>query len=390
MRIRSMIAYCGLALGGAGWYAYSSDAFSRLLPPKTDAEPVQTVRRPVGEVGALGWLEPAGGVIDVGSLAGQRVERLTVKVGANVKEGEVLGQLDTLALRRQEVAVARAQLDEAKARRDSERTAAASRTAAAAVARDQAAAEDHQIDAQRKQIALLERNLELARKDFARTEGLSTRVISAQERERQGLAVRKAEAELDAAKATLTQLVESDKFRKRTAEAQFDVAVSGQAQVVASTEVGVLEQQLDLAEQNRDRSNIVSPIAGTVLAIRTRQGESITTQPILQIADLSRMVCIAEVDEADISRVRPGQSVLVTANAFAGVDSQEGALKGTVESVGRMIHAPRRRSLDPLAPTDRHVFEVRVSLDEAGSRRAAQFVEMQVDVRISVSDSPSP
>jgi len=65
-----------------------------------------------------------------------------------------------------------------------------------------------------------------------------------------------------------------------------------------------------------ERTRITAPIAGTVVAVVTAQGQSVnatnSTPTIVKIADLTRMVVKAEVSEADITRVAPGQSAELT------------------------------------------------------------------------------
>jgi hypothetical protein len=46
-----------------------------------------------------------------------------------------------------------------------------------------------------------------------------------------------------------------------------------------------------------------------------------------------------------------------------------------------MISTPVLKGVDPFAPADRHVVEVRVELDDEASRQAAAFSNLQVDVR---------
>jgi hypothetical protein len=51
-----------------------------------------------------------------------------------------------------------------------------------------------------------------------------------------------------------------------------------------------------------------------------------------------------------------------------------------------MLASPALRPVDPFAPADRHVAEVRVELDEESSRQAARLTNLQVDVRFLKRD----
>jgi len=65
-----------------------------------------------------------------------------------------------------------------------------------------------------------------------------------------------------------------------------------------------------------ERTRITAPVAGTVVAVVTSQGQTVNaaqaTPTIVKIADLSRMIVKADVSEADITRVAPGQQATLT------------------------------------------------------------------------------
>ncbi len=79
----------------------------------------------------------------------------------------------------------------------------------------------------------------------------------------------------------------------------------------ASADIAVASAQLAL-----DRTRITAPIAGTVVAIVTEQGQTVNANQsapiIVKLAQLDKMVVKAEISEADVVRVRAGQSVSFT------------------------------------------------------------------------------
>jgi HlyD family secretion protein len=93
---------------------------------------------------------------------------------------------------------------------------------------------------------------------------------------------------------------------------------------------------LDLAKQRLEDATIRAPLAGTVLEKPVAVGQVISSATssvgggttLLKMADLSRIRMRALVAEADIGRVRAGQSVRVEVDAFAGR-----AFPGTVEKI---------------------------------------------------------
>ena len=79
----------------------------------------------------------------------------------------------------------------------------------------------------------------------------------------------------------------------------------------ASAEVTVSTARVAL-----ERTQITAPIAGTVVAILVKQGQMVnaaqSAPTIVKIADLSTMLVKAEISEADVMNVAPGQSVSFT------------------------------------------------------------------------------
>jgi HlyD family secretion protein len=289
-----------------------------------------------GVVG-MGRVEPAGGIIDVGAMMGDRLGRLLVKEGDVVKKGVPLAELESRGLRELELEAAALNVKKAEA--------AELGTAA------------HQ-----QKIDLLKVSLALAQKDQERIKGLSKDLASDQERERQALVVRQAATELESAQASLRQLLRANELNLSAAK---------------------LEQKR--AQATFDRTQVAAPCDGTILKTYVRPGETIGNKPILQMADLGQMIVAAEVYENEIQHLRLGQRALVTSRAFPPPSNQKG-LEGKVTRIGRMINIPVLRSVDPFAPADRHVVEVRVELDKEGSRQAAALSNLQVDVRFLKRD----
>lgn len=80
---------------------------------------------------------------------------------------------------------------------------------------------------------------------------------------------------------------------------------------IQQAELSVESAKLDL-----DRTRIVAPMDGTVVAVAVEVGQSLnanTSSPtIVKIANLDKMVVKAEISEADVPRVQPGQQVYFT------------------------------------------------------------------------------
>lgn len=122
-----------------------------------------------------------------------------------------------------------------------------------------------------------------------------------------------------------------------------------------------------------------APQAGQVLRVHLRAGETVSTvmpRPVVSLADLSRLRVRAEVDEHDLGRLRIGQQVTVSADAFP-----EKQFNGKVASFGALMGRKHVRTGDPAEKSDRDVLEVLVELDErderlvVGLRTTVRFLE---------------
>lgn len=332
------------------------------------------------EVVGMGRIEPAGGLLDVGAMMGDRLGTLLVKEGDRVKKGQPLADLESRALRELEVASATAQLQNAESRLEVEQRLADVKIEAAKLNLKKAEAATLSIEAQKKKVQLLQVSLDLGRKDVERIKGLSKDMVTDQERERQALVVQQTEAELDSAKAALNQAVQTSRLAIDAAKLELAAAEEAKRQLRFAIPIESLRVARKLAETQYARSQVVAPCDGVILKIYVRPGETIGAKPILQIADVGRMVVVVEVYENEIQHVHVGQKALVTSKAFSPPCDKQG-LQGRVARIGRMISIPMLKSVDPFAPADRHVVEVRVELDEEASRQAAALSNLQVDVR---------
>lgn len=128
-----------------------------------------------------------------------------------------------------------------------------------------------------------------------------------------GASLREAELALDRTR----QLADKDlssTVALEAAETALAVArANGKALVAqrARADIAVTSARLAL-----ERTRITAPVAGTVVAVVTAQGQTVnaanSTPTIVKIADLTRMIVRADVSEADITRVAPGQHATLT------------------------------------------------------------------------------
>jgi HlyD family secretion protein len=223
--------------------------------------------------------------------------------------------------------------------------------------------------------------LQNAAQEFQRYRSLYTAgAISASLLDSKRLAVQTAQAQraeataaLQQTKATLqAQIVEAEATLNQTAEVRpTDIAVEQAAIAQAIASVAIIKADLQTAY-------IRAPRSGRILRIRAKEGETIGTNGIVELARTEQMVAIAEVYESDITKIRIGQIATITSPS--GVFS--GQLRGTVQQIGDQIAKKDILGSDPTAATDARVIEVKIRIDTTGNQKVARLINLQVNVEI--------
>ena len=105
--------------------------------------------------------------------------------------------------------------------------------------------------------------------------------------------------------------------------------------IVLRYNLEVADAKISQAEEALSYTTIASPIDGVVTRINAEVGELVMTGTmnnpgtmILEVADLSQMLLVAEIDEADIGNVKVGQNATVRVQAFVDED-----FTGMVDSI---------------------------------------------------------
>lgn len=90
--------------------------------------------------------------------------------------------------------------------------------------------------------------------------------------------------------------------------------------------------EVDKAKANAGYTRIVAPMGGEIVAIVTRQGQTVIAEQqapvILKLADLDTMTVKAQISEADVLRVAPGQPV-----HFTVLGDPDTRYEGTVRAI---------------------------------------------------------
>lgn len=335
------------------------------------------------KVTALARLEPEDGVVDISGTPGDRLQELKVKVGDQVKAGDTLAVLESRTLREAELEMAQAQLADAEKRGEAEQKYAAALQQEAQLARKQAQLERLEIAAQHEKIDGLKISLASVEDDLKRLEKLresasstDSSIVSDQQLEHQRTLKDKTQKELAAAESQLKKLEDTIALSEQQAEAKVQTAAANQARIPSTLALDSLRKSVELARRRLELTTIRAPSDGEILKVMLSAGETLAQQPILEMADTSRMVAVAEIYEDDALHVKEG--------AAASVDSEalEQPIAGTVSYIGSMVAKNTVMSLTPTAGADLRVVEARIRLEP--SSEAKRLINLQVTVSISV------
>ncbi len=343
--------------GAYSWLSTQDDFFTRAAPVGgSDSITVQT--RPItARIAVVGALDAGATVSVVGPFDGLVRERL-FRYGGSVARGEPLLRMDIaeVEVRQRE---ARSALIRARQRVDELRGWETGFEAARA----------------RRQLAAAEMEAADLRTRVGNSASLLARGIIPAEEHRNLLQQQRTQVlQMQAARQDLdSTLARGDREQLRIAELE-----------LANAEVRVSDLERDL-----NNATVNAPVSGVVLMPAQPQGgqrpETVEVgsrvqrgQSMFTIGDLESFQVRAQVDEIDIGRVRVGQPVTVTGDAFA-----EFTLRGEVTSVAAQASQEQGRSGLPSFGVTVHIRGV------TAEQRTRLAVGMSANLAIITYDNPA-
>jgi len=380
-----LVALVSVAGGGAAGY-FLAGKFPKPGAQPPDAGPPPAEGAPRDRVGALGRIQPAGGVVPIYGPPGDRIAKLyPVAPGAYLKAGDPVAELASRKDRLLEVRVAETQLTEAKAARDAAERAGKKKIAAAEAELNQAKANKvSDLAAVDAKLAFIKLQSDAAAKHLTRLKAVKDKggTVADEDVEKVELLKAQADAEHTATKALRDKTDTTYTETENAARAKIDAAKAELDEALARAPIKSSEEKLELAKQLSELTVIKAPVAGTVLKVIGREGQPTGMEPILHMADLGTMTVVAEVYESDVAQV----ATWVKAGPVAAEVTNPAlpkALRGTVRTeadITRMIARNQVFALGPREDADRRVVEVVVSLADADAATAGRFVGLQVNV----------
>lgn len=339
---RFLFALIALSIGlGALWLQQGGASPAAQGPGSFEQPVLFEEAEPI--VAAPGLVEPISETIEVGAEIGGKLASVRVEVGDRVAAGDVVAELDNDA-QKARVAIARAHLRQ--------KEAALRRLMNGARPEEEAEARARVKQAEavlRNAKAELERRTTLVGRGFASTE-------EAQRLER---VYEVAKAELDAVQQQYVLI--SSPPRDEDVD-------------IATAEVALAEAQLAEAEAHLRATIVRAPIAGTILHVHKKAGETVSElreTPILTMGDITNLRVRAEVDEIDVAKVRVGNRAYVRADAFGSE-----RFWGTVASINPSLGRKRIRTDEARERLDVKVLEVLINLDQADRLMAGLRVDV--------------
>ena len=380
---------------------------------------------------ALGYLKPKTGVIDIRATPGDRLRELADGVQENklIPEDGILGTLDSYDMGREQLLALVQKKMLAKQKYLQQKQMAAAQLAQASASKAQALAKQKELELQKNKQAVLEEAMHLEQEEYEKLAILASQdpeFVTPHQLKKQENKLKMATQEFVIARDSGESAALAAQAAVDAAKSSWEVACLAQRQARkdfdSQLETQLIDQEIEIAEEALKRSILLAPkysdqaleelitiplpveqkdetatkesdepqedeseenesepVRYTALKVFSRDGEVVTQAPIMQLGDLSKMMCVAEVYEADRKELFLDQKVVIRSPAFSGyyadgkfnkdLDRRSGGILGKVTQIGRMIAPPGLPNRNPLAPTDRSVVEVRIEIDSAANQK---------------------
>jgi HlyD family secretion protein len=363
----------GFALGGLSVFYYLR--YYNIEPARdTSPEPSEEISNVV----ALGRIEPKEGVRSLGVPVPDRIRKILAKEGKPVKQNEPLAILDSEVMRDLERKLAVIQREQAEKRLTAIEENGNAQIHVEELRHDQIQQlEVIESEALESKIEFLKAQERNTQKDYERYVAAGD-TIAKQDIEKQNLAYQQVRAERITTESQLKKLHKSSKLNLGVADAQLIAAQAELKQSKSAISPQLLDTQVKQAEERLKETKVLAPSDGKILRIFKHEGELVQGEPILQMANVERMIVLAEVYETDIQRVKLGQTATITSHIFQ--EKRNNALNGKVIWIAGSVGKAQVVPLDPRAAVDNRVVDVKIELEQP--ERVADLIGHQVHVII--------
>lgn len=376
----AILLVSGIAFAYLG-YSYGINSATAINAPASESNSVEPA-----SVRGQGKLQPAGGTISIVAQPGERIDEILVSVGDEVEKDSPLISLASRKIRQLEWDLAKARKDESLEQAKLQVEANKFKLQSAEVAISEAESAKTKVENQslaiepiRTSLAAAERALENLKK--MKSNPVTGDMVGQSEIDKQTSLVETLAAQIKQAEREVALGRESAERAHTLATSQRNLAEYNLANTNKLVPTDSLDTAIEMAKMAFDATLLKSPIKGKVLDIATSQGDSVATRPLMLIGNTQKMVCVAEITDAQLGLVEKGDAVEMTSDAF------EETLRGKVIEIGTMIGPPSMADPNPFAAVDRKTGKVKIELTEDAAKIAANFVNLQVDVKVLKASS---
>ncbi len=334
-----------------------------------------------------------------------RLARLLARTGERVEAGQLVAELESddlkaaLRVAQANEQAAAAALEQARARLAAEQRAVAAELTGSQAAREVASANldrlengsrPQELSTARAQLTSAEAAERESRANLTRSQQLFEQgYVSAQQVDAARTALSASQASREQARQHLSLLREGARQEERQAArgelaragAQVEGARARQGQLaVMEGEVAASSARLEAASASvaqaraqLAQTEVRAPGAGEIVLEDVQPGESVgPTVPVARLVDPDRIWVEVLLDENDRGKVSPGQSVLVTTDAYPEVE-----FAGKLKSIDALAQLKRELRGTPTQDEDR-VFRARIELASSEGNTSQLFPGMSV------------
>ena len=363
--IVGVIALVLIAVVGA-WMGWSRRGAEAVI--------VASVGRVAQTVVATGRVAAVTEIVIANKIPG-RIKAVLVKEGDVVQSGQPVVQFDDheaqADLRTMEARVTGARVEVRRAQ-------ASVASARARWAEIKAAARPQEIERARSDVLQAKErwdNAELERTRFDQL--LKNGHVARQQRDAVATEAEVAKARLRSAQETLS-LVQAGARSETVASAWAQVQETESELRRAESQVPLAIAELERARATLRTGTVESTIDGKVTKKMVEPGEAVDIgTPLMVLADVSRVVVKAEIDETDLGKLRVGQNADVTSDAFPGR-----TFPATIYEIGQAVGKRKIRPDDLVKIADMKVLETKLEVTRGGEDLK---LGMTVDVRVLVA-----
>jgi HlyD family secretion protein len=114
--------------------------------------------------------------------------------------------------------------------------------------------------------------------------------------------------------------------KQQLVSANQSLELSKQSLELSKQSVDPAKQAIAQAQKQLDGAVITAPFNGIITSINAEEGDTVTSAlPIIDLMDFANKELVVEIDELDVTKIRPEQRVIIEADALPGI-----ILKGKV------------------------------------------------------------